>query len=71
MIINHFNLVSMSLALSLATAPHDGIDVNVSIKSCCWQHCRVPGAPLDVEAPLTADGQLVQHLNITEDELMT
>lgn len=58
----------MSLALRLAAASHDGIDVDASVKACGRQHRGVPGAPLDVEAPLTAGGQLVQHLKIqTED----
>lgn len=52
----------MSLALCLAAASHDGEYVNVSIEACCRQHSGIPGTPLDVEAPLAAGGQLVQHL---------
>lgn len=52
----------MSLALCLAAASHDGEDVNVPVEARCRQHGRIPGAPLDVEAPLAAGGQLVQHL---------
>lgn len=52
----------MSLALCLAAASHDGEDVNVPIEACCWQHCRIPGTPLDVEAPLAAGRQLIQDL---------
>lgn len=57
----------MSLALCLAAASHDGEDVNVSVKACCWQHGGIPGTPLDVEAPLAAGGQLVQHLQYQTD----
>lgn len=46
----------MSLALCLVAASHDGKDVDVPVKACSRQHCRVPGAPLDVKAPLTAGG---------------
>lgn len=52
----------MSLALRLAAASHDRENVDVPIKACCRQHCGIPGTPLDVEAPLAAGGQLVQHL---------
>lgn len=61
----------MSLALCLVAASHDGKDVDVPVKACSRQHCRVPGAPLDVKAPLTAGGQLVQHLEIQGDDLPT
>lgn len=54
----------MSLTLRLVAAPHYGKDVDVAIKACCRQHSRVPGAPLDVEAPLTAGRQLIQNLDI-------
>lgn len=56
------HLVCLSLALCLAAASHDGIDVNVSVEAGGRQQHGVPGAPLDVEAPLAAGGQLVQHL---------
>lgn len=52
----------MSLALCLAVASHDGENVNVAVEARCRQHGGVPGTPLDVEAPLAAGGQLVQHL---------
>lgn len=65
------HLVNMSLGLRLAAASHDGKDVDVPVKACSWQHCRVPGAPLDVKAPLTAGGQLVQHLESQADYLPT
>lgn len=54
----------MSLTLCLVAASHDGEDVDVPVEACSRQHGRVPGAPLDVKAPLTAGGQLVQHLQI-------
>lgn len=57
----------MSLTLRLAAATHDGVDVDVAVKACGRQHGWVPGAPLDVEAPLTAGGQLVQHLDIMKN----
>ena len=56
-------LVRLPLVLSLAAASHDGIDADVAVEGCGWQHCRVPGTPLDVEAPLSAGGQLVQNLS--------
>lgn len=52
----------MSLALCLAVASHDGENVNMPVEACCRQHGGVPGTPLDVEAPLAAGGQLVEHL---------
>lgn len=61
----------MSLALRLVAASHDGIDVDVSVKACSRQHRRVPGAPLDVKAPLTTDGQLVQNLKIQADDSLS
>lgn len=57
-------LISMSLTLHLAAAPHDGENVNMAIEACSRQHSRVPGAPLDVETPLTAGRQLIQNLDI-------
>lgn len=59
----------MSLALRLAAASHDGIDVDVTVEARGRQHRRVPGTPLDVKAPVTAGGQLVQHL-IQGDNLL-
>ena len=56
-------LVRLPLALSLAASSHDGIDADVPIEGCGRQHRRVPGAPLDVKAPLSAGGQLVQNLS--------
>lgn len=56
------HLISMPLALSLAAASHDGEDVDVAVEACCRQHRGIPGTPLDVEAPLAAGGQLIQHL---------
>lgn len=61
----------MSLALRLVAASHDGVDVDVSVKACSRQHRGVSGAPLDVKAPLTAGGQLVQHLRIQAHDLIT
>ena len=52
----------MSLALHLVAASHDGINTDVPVKACGRQHRGVPGTPLDIKAPLTAGGQLVQHL---------
>lgn len=60
----------MSLALCLAAASHNGEDVNVPVKACCRQHGGVPGTPLDVEAPLAAGGQLVQHLQYQTGSLL-
>lgn len=57
----------MSLTLRLTAATHDGVDVDVAVKAGGRQHGGVPGAPLDVEAPLTAGGQLVQHLGIMKN----
>lgn len=61
----------MSLALRLVAASHDGVDVDVSVEACSRQHRGVPGAPLDVKAPLTAGGQLVQHLETQAEDLKT
>lgn len=52
----------MPLALRLVGSSHDGVDVDVSVEAGGRQHRGVPGAPLDVKAPLAAGGQLVQHL---------
>lgn len=60
------HLVGLSPALRLAAASHDGVDVDVPVEARGRQHRGVPGAPLDVEAPMTAGGQLIQHL-IQED----
>lgn len=56
------HLISLSLALGLAAAAHDGIDVDVTVETGGRQQHGVPGAPLDVEAPLAAGRQLIQHL---------
>ena len=56
------HLVCLPLGMGLAAAPHDGVNADVSVKSCGREHRRVPGTPLDVEAPLGAGGQLVQNL---------
>lgn len=56
------HLVGVSLALGLVAAAHDGKDVDVSVAAGGRQHRWVSGAPLDVEAPLAACGQLVQDL---------
>lgn len=54
----------MPLTLRLVAAPHDGEDVDVAVEACGRQHSWVPGAPLDVEAPLTAGRQLIQNLGV-------
>jgi len=56
-------LVRLPLALRLVAAPHDGVDADVPVEGGGRQHRRVPGAPLDVEAPLRVGGQLVQNLS--------
>lgn len=44
--------VCLCLAESLAAAPHDGVDADVTVEGCSRQHRWVPGTPLDVKAPL-------------------
>lgn len=64
-------MVSVSLALRLVGSSHDGVDVDVSVKACSRQHRGVPGTPLDVKAPLSGGGQLVQHLRIQAGHLIS
>lgn len=41
---------------------HDGVDADMAIEGSSRQHSWVSGTPLDVKAPLSTGGQLIQDL---------
>lgn len=54
-------LISLGTADSIIIASHDRVDADMAIKRSGRQNSWVPGAPLDVEAPLRG-WELIQDL---------
>lgn len=62
------HLISLCSYVIIIASSHNGIDANVSIEGRSRQHSRVSGAPLDVKAPLSTCGKLIQDLSATKIE---
>lgn len=55
-------LVSLRLPLSFQVPTHNRINVDPPIESGNREDWRIPWTPLDIKAPLTLNGQLINHL---------
>ena len=55
-------LIHRALLLAFQASAHHRVDADLAVEGCGGEQRRVPGTPLDIEAPLVDGGQLVDDL---------